>query len=182
MTHKTLQGVLREALTQAYSSPVLNERDSESTGDADVDRVAMFLDKIIDREEMLLAIPLMFKKIMAYEDHNVSTGEFREAIVDSFPHEDDAVVLFNILSKVGQHDEEEHQDVKDREDERLAAKDRKASDRADADDKYSQNLADRRHESEGATKKRQPQKEGLGTSSAEDIVYQALRDAFRRLT
>ena len=147
-TPKTLEEIIRTAMSKAYNP--LEERELESTGDADVDRVAMYLDHIVEREEMLLAIPLMFRKIMAYEDHNVTTGEFRDALMDSFPNKDDAVILFNVLSKVGQHDDE--QDEEDRDDERLADKDKEASRREHDHDKGAQSLADRRHESEGSKK------------------------------
>ena len=155
-TPKTLEEIIRAAMGKAYN--ISEERESELTGDADVDRVAYYLDEINEREEMLLAIPLMFKKIMAYEDHNVSVGEFHDLLKSTFA-DTDANILFTLLSRAsleavepedGQGEKE--QDEKDREDERLAAKDRKASDRADAGDKYAQSLADRRHESEGSKK------------------------------
>ena len=56
-----LFSIIREELEK--ESQAITER--EKTGDADVDRVAYYLDEINEREEMLLAIPLMFKKIMA---------------------------------------------------------------------------------------------------------------------
>jgi len=138
----------------------LSEKDTTdkvvSSGNAEVDRVAYYLEQINNREEMILAIPLMFKKIMAYPEHSVTTEEFKKTLYESFG-DDDANVLFSVLSRIDAMDAEEEdseekpQDEKDREDERLADKDRRASHRRDTGKKYSQSLAGRRHESD-ATK------------------------------
>jgi len=175
-----LFSIIREELEK--ESQAITER--EKTGDADVDRVAYYLDEINEREEMLLAIPLMFKKIMAYEDHNVSVGEFHDLLKDTFD-DTDANILFTLLSRAGLEavepeldNGEKEQDAKDREDERLADEDKEASDREDAGDKYAQDLADRRRESAGAKKKLRG--ENLSRDLNEAILQKALRRALRR--
>ena len=166
-----LLSVIRETLKK-QGDYIISER--ESTGDADVDRVAYYLDAINEREEMLLAIPLMFKKIMAYEDHNVSVGEFHDLLKATFD-DTDANILFTLLSRASLEavedeivGDEKKQDAKDREDERLA----------DAGDKYAQSLADRRRESAGAKKKLRG--ENLSKGLNEALLQKALRRALRR--
>lgn len=171
MKPEEIENIIRQTLNEKEKSDKV-----VSSGDAEVDRVAYYLQQINDREEMLLAIPLMFKKIMSYPDHSVTTGEFKKALYNSFG-DDDANVLFSVLSRVDVEDEEEMgeepQDSKDKEDERLAAKDRKASDRERKGAKFAQTLADRRRESEGATKEsKQP------TNS--DSINEDIRKAFKR--
>ncbi len=134
---------------------------------------------------MLLAIPLKFKKIMAYEDHNVTVGEFHDLLKETFD-DDDANILFTLLSRASLEavetdngeDHEKKQDAKDREDERLADEDKEASDREDAGDKYAQSLADRRRESAGAKKKLRG--ESLTKDLNEALIQKALRRALRR--
>ena len=146
LSRPDLLSIIRETLKK-QNHYTLQER--ESTGDPDVDRVVLYLDAITEREEMLLAIPLMFKKIMAYEDHNVTVGEFHDLLKETFD-DDDANILFTLLSRASLEavetdngeDHEKKQDAKDREDERLADEDKEASDREDAGDKYAQSLAD----------------------------------------
>ena len=60
LSRPDLLSIIRETLKK-QNHYTLQER--ESTGDPDVDRVVLYLDAITEREEMLLAIPLMFKKI-----------------------------------------------------------------------------------------------------------------------
>ena len=176
-----LLSVIRETLKK-QGDYIISER--ESTGDADVDRVAYYLDAINEREEMLLAIPLMFKKIMAYEDHNVSVGEFHDLLKATFD-DTDANILFTLLSRASLEavedeivGDEKKQDAKDREDERLADEDKEASDREDAGDKYAPSLADRRRESAGAKKKLRG--ENLSKGLNEALLQKALRRALRR--
>jgi len=183
ISKQTLDTIIRETLQKARQ--VLSEESVDSTGDPDVDRVALYLDVLTEREEMLLAIPLMFKKIMAYEDHNVTVGEFRDLLFDSFA-DDDANVLFTVLSKsdaLGDEEDsdsegEEPQDKKDKEDERLAAKDRKASDREDDGDKGAQSLADRRKESKGASKREK--NESANMRFSENFLKKVVREVLRR--
>ena len=182
LSRPDLLSIIRETLRKKTEYTI---QERESTGDPDVDRVVFYLDAITEREEMLLAIPLMFKKIMAYEDHNVTVGEFHELLKETFD-DDDANILFTLLSKasleaVETDDDDGHekeQDEKDREDERLADEDKEASDREDAGDKYAQSLADRRRESAGA--KRKLRGEGLTNGLHEALIQKALRRALRR--
>tara|TARA_Y100001938_G_scaffold144194_1_gene218359 strand:+ start:19 stop:570 length:552 start_codon:yes stop_codon:yes gene_type:complete len=171
------KAVIRETLNHKGKN-LVTEKDS--TGDVDVDRVALYLDAITEREEMLLAIPLMFQKIMNYEDHNVSVGEFHDVLKSTF-EDDDANILFTLLSRASleavepEDDDERKQDEKDREDERLADEDKEASDREDDDDKYAQTLADRRRESAGAKKKLRG--EHLKKDLTEALILKAVRRA-----
>lgn len=172
--------VIRETLDKKGHNLV---SEVESTGDVDVDRVVLYLDAITEREEMMLAIPLMFKKIMAYEDHNVTVGEFHDILKSTFD-DDDANILFTLLSRASleavddeDNGEDKEQDAKDREDERLADEDKEASDREDDGDKYAQSLADRRRESIAAKKKLKG--EGLTKDLNEAIIQKALRRALR---
>jgi uncharacterized membrane protein (UPF0182 family) len=156
-----------------------------SSGDPEVDRVAFYLEQINDRGEMQLAIPLMFRKIMQYKDHNVTTSEFHDALFKTFGA-DDANTLFTILSRVdieeiaGTGDDEgddgeKPQTKKDKEHERLAAEDPEASDRKDRGAKYAQSLDDRDHESKAAKEK----KEGLNRAFNKGLFNRALKEALR---
>ena len=122
---------------------------------------------------------------MAYEDHNVTVGEFHDLLKETFD-DDDANILFTLLSRASLEavetdngeDPEKKQDAKDREDERLADEDKEASDREDAGDKDAQSRADRRRESAGAKKKLRG--ESLAKNLNEAIIQKALRRALRR--
>jgi hypothetical protein len=181
LSRPDLLSIVRETLKKKNAYTL---EEVESTGDVDVDRVVLYLDAITEREEMLLAIPLMFKKIMAYEDHNVTVGEFHDLLKQTFD-DTDANILFTLLSRASLEavedengDGEKKQDAKDREDERLADEDKEASDREDAGDKYAQSLADRRRESAGAKKKLRG--EGVTNDLNEALIQKALRRALRR--
>lgn len=183
ISKSSLTTIIREVLKNK-SKYLLAER--ESTGRPDVDKVALYLDAITEREEMLLAIPLMFRKIMAYEEHNLTVSEFHDILKSTFD-DDDANILFTLLSKAtleavednksDGEEKEKEQDSKDREDEELGEDDKKASDHKDDDDKDSQSLSDRRRESAAA--KRKLRGENLTKGLSEAIIQKALRRALR---
>ena len=117
------------------------------------------------------------------QDHNVTVGEFHDILKSTFD-DDDANILFTLLSRASleavddeDNGEDKEQDAKDREDERLADEDKEASDREDDGDKYAQSLADRRRESSAAKKKLKG--EGLTKDLNEAIIQKALRRALR---
>jgi len=185
ITKEHISTLVRRTLQRTQEALHEEKAGMVSTGDPEVDRIAVYLEQINDRGEMQLAIPLMFRKIMQYKDHNVTTAEFHNALFETFGA-DDANTLFTILSRVdieeiadtGDADEadgDEDETDKDKEDERLAAEDPEASDREDKGEKYGQSLADRRRESSGAKEK----KEGLNRAFNKGLFSRALKEALR---
>lgn len=175
MKTEEIEKIIRQALEEK-TDKIISSRNAE------VDRVAYYLEQIDNREEMLLAIPLMFKKIMAYADHSVTIEEFKQALYNSFDDKE-ANIIFSVLSRMSPDEDEEFeeepsaekpQSKKDKEDEKLAAKDRKASRRRDKDKKDSQSLADRRDESDA------DQKESYDRAIQRENQDILIRETFRR--
>jgi uncharacterized membrane protein (UPF0182 family) len=186
ITKEHISTLVRRTLQRTQEALREEKAGIVTTGDPEVDRVAYYLEQINDRQEMKLAIPLMFRKIMQYGEHNITTSEFHAALLEAFG-KDDAHTLFSILSRVdieeiaGMGDEDEADDgekpqtKKDKEHERLAAEDPEASDREDRGAKYAQSLDDRDHESKEAKEK----KEGLNRAFNKGLFSRALKEALR---
>jgi len=175
MKTEEIEKIIRQALEEK-TDKIISSRNAE------VDRVAYYLEQIDNREEMLLAIPLMFKKIMAYPDHSVTTEEFKQALYNSFDDKE-ANIIFSVLSRIDPAEDEESEEEpgdekpqtkKDKEDEKLADKDRKASRRRDKGKKNSQSLADRRDETDA------DQKESYDRAIQRESQDILIRETFRR--
>ncbi len=148
ITRSQLSKIIQEEI-----SLLLNEAEGTAM-DPEVIRVQSYLEHIDDRNEFLQVMGTLFRKLLSYADSNVTKGDFRQGILDIFG-KDDAQMVFTVLDRADLGDDEkteEPQDKEDRDDESLAAKDRKASDRENRGDEYAQTLADRRREQAGAEK------------------------------
>ena len=142
ITRSQLSKIIQEEI-----SLLLNEAEGTAM-DPEVLRVQSYLEHIDDRNEFLQVMGTLFRKLLSYADSNVTKGDFRQGILDIFG-KDDAQMVFTVLDRADLGDDEktekpqdkkteEPQDEKDRDDERLAAKDRKASDRENRGDEYAQ--------------------------------------------
>ena len=142
-------------ISKNYLKQIIQEEVGKLLGedkaqDPEVIQVQNYLTRINDRSEFIEIMGVLLRKLMNYSEVNVSAGEFRAELVNIFGN-DDGPKIYTVLQS-SDMEGEDPQDEKDKDDERLAAKDPEASRREDDGDEYGQTLADRRREQAGAEK------------------------------